>query len=1067
MLLRLPLFYYASRSPPIFVRYYYCINHPFMSTATGKVKERKELYERLAKRKSRDARSGFFGATQVAPRDTQRERRRRSATSASDLQLQLRQSQSQSQSQKPSSTAIPEKSTVRLVEPSTSSASNSSTRSSSRTSSEARRRSRSSVDDEHENVTTRATRTEPDESQEIARVRETSDASDPLPGSPASGREFDVSDATPPANEPLGTGQEQDRAPSPTLYPNTSQLTLARSEGHRRSTSSGWGSLCSTLQSGSEIALVKSLRSHPSSSLSTTLRGTPTPADYEHSHARTVSDETARLSLQTLQEASPELTTIRAVSDSETSITPSPPAPHSGPRVIQDPSTLAFSRPYTAPSVSSNESDSPVSLPRTSRRAYSTGSLHTLPSLSDLREVTSSPVVQLYGSEPATISDAAHSHSSSPNFVAYSPSVGSIVHHQRPISRPGRLAAASSFESITSRFEQDDETSFPGRRLASHSSWASLESTDTLPPLFIPRRRVRHKAASTSLSSQASSQATITRPRTATPTTDDTMGDDEDIDTLPFPRRPFSNQLSTIASESDGQRGSHHLSHWSLGSGVLTIGTGDQTPLSATFDESRRRSAPVDSIASSLPSPATRGTSVEAGDMTLGIFREESAVPQPLFKTQHRATLVNNPGPSSGHATRKYDGPLPPLPPVPQNGDEDELVDTLSEMTRPSLHQKRSGYSLRGKSNHSRQQSEISYVGSDRSSQSTGIFPVWARNFYSGQARLSSKLSLSSLSTTERARPAAQHGRGDSTWTSHSITSRLGQTYSSEENVSPTSSHFLPAIFRSGTRNNEGSRKAKLHKSQKSRGSKKSRPSHDDRPDSMPILADPLQQQPEATNEEVLPSGQPRWGVLQGSENEVPQRVPRHKPLRKYSKQNQWGEMEFPRPMTKDRLSDFNGTLASQPHLAPSKRISQNRLSFWQAPSFTESLDTLIRSRCNRQVLLFTLGFVLPLFWMLGAVLPLPKKPVDDSELEKAGVLPGSEEDVAHAMMRHEAGDAEQRWREDRVYRKAKWWRMLNRIMSVIGILVIAAVVRVPTVPLLIYALLICVQVALVVITVR
>ena len=210
----------------------------------------------------------------------------------------------------------------------------------------------------------------------------------------------------------------------------------------------------------------------------------------------------------------------------------------------------------------------------------------------------------------------------------------------------------------------------------------------------------------------------------------------------------------------------------------------------------------------------------------------------------------------------------------------------------------------------------------------------------------------------------------------------------------------------------------------------------------MPILADPLQQ-PDANNKEILPSGQPRWGVLQDHEEEVPQRRPRHKPLRSYSKQNQWGNMEFPRPMTHDRLSDFNGTLSSrQPHLAPSKRSSQNRLSFWQAPSFTESLDTLIRSRCNRQVLLFTLGFVLPPFWWLGAVLPLPKKPMDEGELEKASaILPGSEEDVANAMMRHEAGDPEQRWAEDRMYRKAKWWRMLNRIMSVIGILVIAAVV--------------------------
>ena len=995
-----------------------------MSAVTGKVRERKELYERLAKRKSRDARSGFFGAAQVSPRDTQREKRRRSATSASDLKLQ--------RSQNPSSTSIPEKPTVRLVKPSTSSASNS-TRSS-RSSSAIQATSGDDVDYddvEEQDAATHARRTVAEGSQENAGVRE---ASDSVPGFPASSREFDVSESSAPANEALGTDLEGDQAPTTTLYLNTSQLTLASPRWHRRSTSSGWGSQCSTLQSGSEIALAKSLRSHRSSQ-GTTVRGTPTPYEHENK-ARAVSDDTTRLSLQTLQEASsPELTTIRAVPESETS-TSSPVEPPAGLEAIHD-ASVAASRPYTAPTDFSNESQSssPTSLPRTSRRAYSTGSIQTLPSIPNLRELTSSPIVQLYGSDPATISEAAHSQSSSPNFVAYSPSAGSVAY--RPISRSGQLQAASSVESINSRLERD-ETPIAGQRLASHSSWASLESNDTLPPLYIPRRRVRHKAASTSLASQASSQATIVRPRTASPGPDDTMEDDEDIDTLPFPRRPFSNHLSTIASESDGQRGSHHFSHWSAGSGVLTIGTGDRTPMSATFDGSRRRSAPVDSIASSLPSPATRGTSPEAGDMTLGIFREESAVPQPLFKTQNGATVVDHAGPSKGHPKCL----LPPPPPVPKSRDEDEQFDTLSEMTRPSLHQKRSGYSLRGKSNHSRQQSEISYVGSERSSQGTGIFPVWARNFYSGQAQLSSKVSLTSLNTTDQARPAAQqHRRGDSTWTDHSITSRLGQTYSNEENVSPTSSHFLPAIFRPRTRN-DGSRKAKLQKGQRSNRSKKSRPSNDHRPDSMPILADPLQQ-PDANNEEILPSGQPRWGVLQDHEEEVPQRRPRHKPLRSYSKQNQWGNMEFPRPMTHDRLSDFNGTLSSrQPHLAPSKRSSQNRLSFWQAPSFTESLDTLIRSRCNRQVLLFTLGFVLPPFWWLGAVLPLPKKPMDEGELEKASaILPGSEEDVANAMMRHEAGDPEQRWAEDRMYRKAKWWRMLNRIMSVIGILVIAAVV--------------------------
>ena len=43
--------------------------------------------------------------------------------------------------------------------------------------------------------------------------------------------------------------------------------------------------------------------------------------------------------------------------------------------------------------------------------------------------------------------------------------------------------------------------------------------------------------------------------------------------------------------------------------------------------------------------------------------------------------------------------------------------------------------------------------------------------------------------------------------------------------------------------------------------------------------------------------------------------------------------------------------------------------------------------------------------------------------------------------MRHEAGDAEKRSLEERMFLKARWWRTLNRIMSVVGILVIGAVI--------------------------
>ncbi|KAK5131340.1 hypothetical protein LTR08_001006 [Meristemomyces frigidus] len=397
-------------------------------------------------------------------------------------------------------------------------------------------------------------------------------------------------------------------------------------------------------------------------------------------------------------------------------------------------------------------------------------------------------------------------------------------------------------------------------------------------------------------------------------------------------------------------------------------------------------------------------------------------MPQPL----------NPRSPSAPAFGRRYDGPLPPIPPIPKSRDSDENFDTVSELQYPSLKSMRSGKSLRQRSNstpsgsnsHSRHLSQASYIESERGSQGSSIFPVWAKHFYGGTAALISA-SKASLSTHSSAKP--QHLRSDTQWTSRSITSRLGTGYDGTDTPSPTSSHFLPSIFRPRTRaraNTEG----RSRSSSNTRRNKKGMPSgrDDGRPDSMAIFSDPL---PESRQGGPLPSGQPQFGDLKDAPEP-------HRPLpRKYSKQKHWNEMQYPRPMTKDRLSEY---AYQPPHLASTKRISMC-YSVWRTPSFVESLDSLVRSKCNRQILLFALGFICPLLWMLAAVLPLPNKPMSATDLEKS--LEGSEEDVATAMMKHEAGDAEKRWREERQWVKARWWRTLNRIMSVIGVLVIGAVI--------------------------
>lgn len=665
-------------------------------------------------------------------------------------------------------------------------------------------------------------------------------------------------------------------------------------------------------------------------------------------------------------------------------------------------------------------SEQPSFLSRQDSQGSSTGSI-PLPSPSRRSyEEATSPTRRLQTQDSFNYLRYSYPPPSSPNCVAFSDSSRPFPYGQ------DTFFSTRSYESIQSRLDSPVvRRPDTGRSVATNNTWASRQrssSADTLPPLQIPRKRVRgHKG---SLSAGVKDMMDYPNP--------------EEVDTQPWPRAPFSSHLSTIASESS-RSASRQLSHFSLGSGVMTPDYASSIPMSASWSQHQRESGPLrNSAAESSRDPPS--SEEEPGDMTMGVFRAESAKPEPLF----RGRQMSAPDTSA----RRYDGPLPPIPPIPMDGESSEHVDVLSELSAPPLRQKRSGYSVRARSNstpsgsHSRHQSQVSNSESERWSQGSFLFPVWAKNFYAGNAALlsASKISLSNPPTPrpkDGAGAAPTHERNGSTWTERSITSRLGTGYS-ELQSSPTSSSFLPSIFRPRTRTNPeagmSSKFANKFRRSKSSKSKASRPSQSDssRPDSLAIFQDPFD--PNHTGE-TLPSGQPKYGTLK-DQSDVPP-VPRLP--RKYSKQKQWDNMEFPRPMTKDRLSEFH--MDDSPHLGPSTRQS-NRLSAWRTPSFVESLDTLFNSRGNRQILLFCLGFIFPFFWLLGAILPLPPRPGHDAaEAEKALPRAESEDDLQAALRRHTAGDASKRWSEERTWLKAKWWRTLNRIMCFVGVGVIAAVI--------------------------
>ncbi|KAJ2985456.1 hypothetical protein NUW58_g5520 [Xylaria curta] len=122
------------------------------------------------------------------------------------------------------------------------------------------------------------------------------------------------------------------------------------------------------------------------------------------------------------------------------------------------------------------------------------------------------------------------------------------------------------------------------------------------------------------------------------------------------------------------------------------------------------------------------------------------------------------------------------------------------------------------------------------------------------------------------------------------------------------------------------------------------------------------------------------------------------------------------------------------PHLRPDNRAS--RYSLWRPPSVTWSTENRVLGRRNIQLVLFVLGFVFPFAWMIAAFLPLPPRlQYDMQELGKSPARFPTPEDSGAEFPYRQVGPI-----DDSRYQSARWWRNLNRFMSIIGLLILGAV---------------------------
>ncbi|GJC86869.1 hypothetical protein ColLi_09707 [Colletotrichum liriopes] len=117
------------------------------------------------------------------------------------------------------------------------------------------------------------------------------------------------------------------------------------------------------------------------------------------------------------------------------------------------------------------------------------------------------------------------------------------------------------------------------------------------------------------------------------------------------------------------------------------------------------------------------------------------------------------------------------------------------------------------------------------------------------------------------------------------------------------------------------------------------------------------------------------------------------------------------------------------PHLRRDQRAG--RYSIWEPPSVTWSAESSILGKRNMQVTLFAIGFILPFAWMIAAFLPLPPDP--QAEMAERGHRSSLLDEEYDVPRRVAAID-------ETLFQSARWWRALNRYMSVIGLLVVGAI---------------------------
>ncbi|KAI5457914.1 hypothetical protein BGZ63DRAFT_407966 [Mariannaea sp. PMI_226] len=118
------------------------------------------------------------------------------------------------------------------------------------------------------------------------------------------------------------------------------------------------------------------------------------------------------------------------------------------------------------------------------------------------------------------------------------------------------------------------------------------------------------------------------------------------------------------------------------------------------------------------------------------------------------------------------------------------------------------------------------------------------------------------------------------------------------------------------------------------------------------------------------------------------------------------------------------------PHLSRDRRAAEH--SLWEPPATAWETKSEFAGRRNTQVAMLVIGFIFPLAWIIAAFLPLPQGP-QIHDLEHGHTA--SNDSLPQAR------DNQKQLINEDIRLSAIWWRNINRAMSFIGLLVLAAVI--------------------------